>query len=155
MPAEDVLLSSKIRELEPDLALCVDPNTDVITAINLMRNHHTGCVVVCEDRRPIGVFTERDVLMKIAGEVSVRELPVKSFMTESPKTLGQDAALTDAVLVMDQGSYRHVPIVDDAGCVVGIISIQHLVTFLAELFPTEVLNLPPHPHQHIANRDGG
>jgi CBS-domain-containing membrane protein len=93
--------------------------------------------------------------MKIAGESSVGDLPVRVFMTESPKTLGRDAALGEVIVVMDHGSYRHIPIVDAAGRVEGIISIQHLVTFLAELFPTEVLNLPPRPHQHIASREGG
>ena len=155
MPAEAVLLSSKIRDLEPDPALCVDLDTPVIAAINLMRNQHTGCVVVCKNEQVVGVFTERDVLMKIAGDASARDLPVKVFMTESPKTLGRDAPLGEVIFVMDHGSYRHIPIVDGAGRVEGIISIQHLVTFLAELFPTEVLNLPPRPHQHIASQDGG
>jgi CBS domain-containing protein len=56
---------------------------------------------------------------------------------------------------MDQGSYRHLPLVDDSGRVEGIISIQDIIQYLAEGFPTEVLNLPPDPQAKSRSLDGG
>jgi CBS domain-containing protein len=156
MSVERILQDSKIRELLLAKPLCIEPDTPVSRAVQLMRRSDSGgCVVVCEAGRPVGIFTERDVLTKLAGEPAAGELPVSTFMTPSPTTLGRDAAIGEAILLMDNGSYRHIPIIDDAGAVEGIISIQHVVTFLAELYPTEVLNLPPRPDQYIANREGG
>jgi CBS domain-containing protein len=119
-----------------------------------MQQRKASCVLVCQDGRLEGIFTERDILKKIVGEKVSLDLPVKQFMTPSPTTVNIDARLGDAIILMDKGDYRHVPIVDDSGRIEGLISIQDIITYLAELFPTEVLNLPPRP-QHMPSREGG
>lgn len=152
---ETALLKSKIRDLEPSEPVCIEPGVTVMQAIQSMRRRGAGCVVICEQGRPVGIFTERDVLKKIAGEKVSLDSPVSRLMTEGPKTLTADNSLSDAIKLMNDGDYRHLPIVDAAGKVEGLISIQHIVRFLAELYPAEVLNLPPRPHQHMASREGG
>lgn len=148
-------MESKIRLIEPSAPVCVGRDTPVGEAIQAMREGSTGCVLVCEGERLVGIFTERDVLNKVAGENVSFDSPVSRFMTEDPKTLTADDSVTDAIRLMEGGDYRHVPIVTVSGIVGGLISIQHVVQFLAELYPTEVLNLPPRPHQHMASREGG
>jgi CBS domain-containing protein len=69
--------------------------------------------------------------------------------------LTADDRLSDAVLLMDQGDYRHVPIVDRDGMVEGMISIHNIIDFLAEIFPEEVLNLPPRTNQYMNTQEGG
>jgi hypothetical protein len=56
---------------------------------------------------------------------------------------------------MDEGDYRHIPIIDKEGRIESVISIQQIIQFLAELYPEEVLNLPPEPHQYMDSREGG
>ena len=71
---------------------------------------------MAENNRPVGVFSERDALLKLntaAAELSNR--PVSEFMTPKPQTLDTDARLAFAVQRMDMGAYRHLPIVDARG----------------------------------------
>jgi CBS domain-containing protein len=76
-------------------------------------------------------------------------------MTRDPKVLTADDYLSDAVLLMESGDYRHVPIVDGEGRVEGMISIHNIIDLLAEIFPEEVLNLPPRTNQYMTTREGG
>jgi CBS domain-containing protein len=154
MSVEAIILESKIRDLEPSAPVCILPDSTLAQAIESMQQRKASCVLVCQDGRLEGIFTERDILKKIVGEKVSLDLPVKQFMTPSPTTVNIDARLGDAIILMDKGDYRHVPIVDDSGRIEGLISIQDIITYLAELFPTEVLNLPPRP-QHMPSREGG
>jgi len=66
-------------------------------------------------------------------------------MTPSPETLRTKDPVAYALNKMSVGGFRHVPLVDDAGRPVGIVSAGDLVDFLVELCPEEILNLPPEP----------
>jgi CBS domain-containing protein len=63
-------------------------------------------------------------------------------------TLSKSDSLQSAINVMFEFNIRHVPLVDEFGQLSNVLSIRTLVNFLAELFPTEVFNLPPHPQIH-------
>ncbi|MCI0488294.1 MAG: CBS domain-containing protein [Blastocatellia bacterium] len=155
MSVREALRQTKIRELKPSSPACVDRTATLAEAIASMRGTSTGCVMVCEGQRVTGILTERDLVDKIVGEPVAFSSAVEEFMTRNPKTLTADASLDEAIRLMDQGDYRHLPVVDGAGGIEGIISIQHIIGFLAELFPTEVLNLPPRQNQYIDSREGG
>jgi CBS domain-containing protein len=155
MSVEVALRESKIRQLEPSQPVCVDSSATLAKAIESMRVCRSGYVLVCEGDRAIGIFTERDVLNKVVGEQVSLSSPVELFMTANPKTITADDSLGDAIRLMDEGDYRHLPVVDRTGRIQGMISIQDVIEFLAQLYPTEVLNLPPLPHQQIRSREGG
>ena len=78
-------------------------------------------------------------------------------MTADLKTLGRKEALGTAIHLMTGGGYRHLPLVDEDGRLAGVVSARDLILYLAELFPMEVYNLPPSPHQdqQIDSREGG
>ena len=81
-------------------------------------------------------------------------LPVEGVMTKNPKTLRMTDTVADAIVLMNQGSYRHIPIVDTNGSVQGIVSVRDVIKYLAEHYPYEVYNLPPDPHQIMRSPDG-
>jgi CBS domain-containing protein len=137
--------------------LSVTRKTSVAEAIRLMQEQHVGCILVQEADRLVGIFTERDVLNKVAGSVKdPAQTPVETVMTAEPEVLPVDASISFALNLMSEGGFRHLPLVDKAHRPVGMLSVKHVVRYLAELFPEEILNLPPQPELlHPGQIDGG
>jgi len=75
-------------------------------------------------------------------------------MTTDPKTLDLDQTIRDAIELMQTGRYRNVPLVDDLGNLMGVVRQQDIISYLAESFPEELLNLPPRPHQRMKASEG-
>ena len=76
-------------------------------------------------------------------------------MTPNPESLTLDNEIAWVLNLMAVGGFRHVPIVDDAGRPVAVFSVKDIVERLVELFPNDVLNLPPHPGKNIARTREG
>jgi CBS domain-containing protein len=150
-------LQEPIQVLPFASPLCVTRTTSVAEAIRLMQAQHVGCVLVQEADRLVGIFTERDVLNKVAGSGQDPTLtPVDTVMTADPEVLPVEAPISFALNLMSEGGFRHLPLVDEAHRPVGMLSVKHVVHYLAELFPEEVLNLPPQPELlHPGQIDGG
>jgi CBS domain-containing protein len=155
MPIEATLKETRIRDLKPPEAACVSLGATLAEALASMRARKAGCVLACEGDRLVGILTERDVLRKIAGEQLSLDSMVADFMSSGPHTLTGDDPVGDAIRMMYEGDYRHIPIIDKRGRVEAVISIQEIIQFLAELYPEEVLNLPSDPHQYMDSREGG
>jgi CBS domain-containing protein len=140
-------LQRPIRDL-PNLGpvvACVRHAT-VRQAIEAMQQRHIGYVLVVEQDRVLGIFTERDVLTKVAGrDVDIDRVQVEKLMTPNPECLGVEDELVYALNQMSLGGYRHIPLLDDAGHPTGVVAMRHIVDYLVSLFPRDVLNLPPAP----------
>jgi CBS domain-containing protein len=72
-------------------------------------------------------------------------VPVAECMTPNPVVVGRKEPIGAAVRRMETGGYRHLPVVDEAGGLVGVLSVKRIVHYLAEHFPATVYNLPPDP----------
>lgn len=134
----------------------VPPGTSLAKCLRAIQRTGTGdSVFVCDaDDRLLGVLTERDIFGEIvAGQVDL-EQPVESLMTTEPRTLDLDQTIRDAIELMQTGRYRNVPLVDDAGRLVGVVRQVDILKYLAESFPEELLNLPPRPHQRMKEPEG-
>jgi CBS domain-containing protein len=113
-------------------------STTVIAAARLMRESHVGAVIVVEDGKLAGVFTERDALFRVIAEGrDVQTTQLAEVMTRDPRTIHPDKPFPDALHVMYEGGFRHVPVVED-GRPVGMISArdalgQELEDFIYEL----------------------
>ena len=78
------------------------------------------------------IFSERDALLKLGTDAaSLGDHPVSEFMTANPKTLRADAKIAFAVRHMDQGGFRHLPIVNDANEPVGVLSVRDILRYVA------------------------
>src|SRR3977135_4438522 len=130
------------------------PFTPLSQAIEAMKNDEGGCVIISDDGRVAGIFTERDLLTKVLGEEVDLESPVSQWMQPAVETLSSEATIGDAVRLMNEKSFRNIPLVKQ-GELVGSISVFDIITYLAECYPKETMNLPPLPKQVMDTVDGG
>jgi CBS domain-containing protein len=135
--------------------IVVERGTSVLNAAKLMQKEHVGCVLVVEKGKLDGIFTERDILMKVVGTGSdLTKTKVEDVMTTNPETLQPDDVLAYALNYMRVGGYRHVPVVDEQERPVGVVSVKNIVDYLADYFPQDVLSLPPRPIRTTKEREG-
>ena len=123
-------------------------------AIALMQSRRVGCVIVTEHGKPIGIFTERDVLTKVLGKRIDRKTPIAKVMTSPPRVMEDGYSVAEIIRTMHHGGFRHMPVVDASGRLKGVVSVKRIVEYLVEHFPTAVFNLPPEPGQKQLAREG-
>ncbi|MEQ8789223.1 MAG: CBS domain-containing protein [Pirellulaceae bacterium] len=127
------LLRDRVSALRPKPPIFVAPATPVRDVLNKLLEQGIGCVLVVEDQKLVGIFSERDALMRVGTEIdTLGDKPVSEFMTTSVETLKPTAKLAFAVQRMDVGGFRHVPVVDDGGNPIGIISVRDILSYLTE-----------------------
>ncbi|HEX8843123.1 MAG TPA: CBS domain-containing protein [Pyrinomonadaceae bacterium] len=147
--------NDSVTLLETDDFVCIRSDTPLTEAIEQMKKDEGGCAIVCDEGgRVVGIFTERDLLNKVIGKEVDMNSPVSSVMSAAVATLSTDATIGDAVRVMDEKSYRNVPLVRE-GRLIGSISVFDVITYLAESYPKETMNLPPVPAQVMDTPEGG
>jgi CBS domain-containing protein len=150
------IADERLRVLSRRQPVTVPPGTSLADCVRAIQRTGTGdSVFVCDaSGRLIGVLTERDIFGRIVGgAIDLRE-PVETLMTTQPRTLDLDDTIRDAIVLMRTGRYRNVPMVDEAGSLVGVVRQADIIKFLAESFPEELLNLPPRPHQRMQEPEG-
>lgn len=151
------LTEERLRVLSRRQPVTVRPGTQLAECLRAIQRSGTGdSVFVCEpDGRLTGVLTERDIFGQIVGGRVDLNQPVEQLMTREPRTLDLDDTIRDAIVLMQTGRYRNVPLVDAGGRLVGVVRQSDIISYLAELFPEELLNLPPRPHQRMKAAEGG
>ncbi len=105
--------------------------------------------------RLVGIFTERDVMRKVIDVPGMLEKPVDDVMTTDPITIGPDASAADALRLMEKNHFRNLPIVDGSGRLLGIMTHQAIIDYLADRYPVEVLNRPIDPERFPRRAEGG
>ena len=146
----------RLRVLSRRQPVTVLPGTSLAECVRAIQRTGTGdSVFVCDAAgRLMGVLTERDVFGQIVvGAIDLKR-PVETLMTTDPKTLDLDQTIRDAIVLMQTGRYRNVPVVDATGHLVGVVRQSDIIRYLAESFPEALLNLPPRPHQRMKEPEG-
>jgi len=144
----------KVSILPTDDYVAVSPFTPLSQAIEAMKNDEGGCVIVSDDGRVAGIFTERDLLTRILGENVDLESPIKDWMQPTVETLSPEATIGDAVRLMNERGFRNIPLVKN-GELKGSISVFDIIIYLAECYPKATMNLPPLSAQVMDTIDGG
>ena len=151
----EAILNAPIRALEPKPAVSVPESTTVREAIRIMLEQRIGAVLVVRNGRAVGIFTERDVLQRVVLSGLDQARPVSDVMTPDPETLDLDDGIAFALNRMILGGFRHIPIVDDSGAPVAVLSQREMVSFVVALLPARIMNLPPEPRLEARSADGG
>ena len=113
-----------IRTIIENQEILTAPST-VRDAARLMKQHKTGALLVCDKRRLVGVFTERDALFRVtAEECDPKTTLLADVMTPNPRTIGADKPLGHALHMMYEGGFRNVPVVEN-GRLIGLVSAHH------------------------------
>jgi CBS domain-containing protein len=107
----------------------VEPSTDVDEAIRRMHADGTDCVLVVDGGRLVGIFTDRDAVLKVAG-TSLGDRSIGGLMTRDPVVLRHDETIAVAINKMAVGGFRHIPIVED-GRPTGVVSAKDVFRHLA------------------------
>ena len=144
----------RVSVLPTDDYVAVSPYTPLSQAIEVMKKDEGGCVIVSHDGRVAGIFTERDLLTKVLAENVDLESPISKWMQPAVETLSPEATIGEAVRLMNERSFRNIPLVK-RGELVGSISVFDIITYLAECYPKATMNLPPLPAQVMDTVDGG
>lgn len=133
---EHSITTDLLSSLDLPTPECLPAHTSVADAIQLMRDQRVGCVLITDERQRLtGIFTERDVLYRIAGKV--RELasePVGRHMTRNPTTLPPWATIAHALHLQSVHGFRHIPVVDQDGRPVGVVSFRRIGQFIEEIW---------------------
>jgi CBS domain-containing protein len=111
--ADDTGFSVSVSNIRVSRARAVTPDTTVADAIAAVTAEASGGIVVVEDGRLAGVFTDRDVLKRVAGVEGALERPVREFMTPDPVVVREDDTMAVVLNKMGAGGFRHVPLARD------------------------------------------
>lgn len=143
-----------VSRVHPTRPRHVAPAQSVAEAVRLMQQERVGCLLVCQEDKLVGIFTERDLLRKVLAADKPLSLPISDCMTPNPVVVHPKDPIATAVRRMEEGGYRHLPVVDEAGRPVGMLSVKRIVHYLVEHFPSTIYNLPPEPGAVPLEREG-
>ena len=143
-----------VSRLHPTPPRQVRPTQTVAEAVAVMRQAEVGCLLVVSGIRLVGIFTERDLMRRVLAARAALARPVADFMTPNPVCVHPKDPIGLAVRRMEEGGYRHLPVVDESGRPVGVLSVKRIVHYLAEHFPGTVFNQPPDPGAVSHEREG-
>ena len=146
-----------VRNLKLRKPITLDVDEPLQHAITIMKSKQFGCVLVtAKGSKLAGILTEHDILTKALGEGrDYNEVRVREVMTPEPESVQAGDSVAFVMNAMHVGGYRHVPVVDEHGVPVAVVSVKDIVGFIVENFPEEILNLPPTPPRRAPQADGG
>ena len=114
-----------IREVMTKQLVTVEPATSVAAAVTVMGMQRVGAVLVIENGRLEGIFTERDLVRGLSYDIGASSEPVAQWMTRNPVTVGPEASVEEALEIMLAGHFRHLPVLEGES-LVGVVSIRDL-----------------------------
>jgi CBS domain-containing protein len=142
------------------IVVFVGQDDSIVDAAKLMREHHTGSVVVVEDVqrgavKPVGMITDRDLVVEVlAEEVEVDSVSVKDVMTSDPVVAQEGDSLSGTLKRMRARGVRRVPVVDGEEKIVGVLSVDDVISLLAsELEDIDSLILREQKHERESRVD--
>ncbi|MEK7693463.1 MAG: CBS domain-containing protein [Chloroflexota bacterium] len=151
---EEIFQTDPISSLGLPSPVSIGRDASVGAALAAVQKHGRGYVLVVENGRPVGIMSEREVLMRIVARDVKYDENVDTYMSHAPETLTSKDPIATAIRMMNEGGEGNIPIVDGSGLAVAVLRTIDIIHFLAEAFPAQLLNLPPRPHQMIPEPEG-
>ncbi|MEM1873875.1 MAG: CBS domain-containing protein [Acidilobaceae archaeon] len=125
--ASPIAITSEISRLLKRPPVYVHQSVSVRDAVLTMYRENVGSILVVDERGMlVGIFTERDLVRIVALGVSL-ETPISEVMTVNPVSVKANARIVDVVEIMVEKRIRHVPVVDEMGRPVGVVSVRDIV----------------------------
>jgi CBS domain-containing protein len=129
----------------PKRVITADPDCHLSEIAALMEEHGVGTVVITERERPVGIITDRDLALELGTGRAVRYEPVRVVMTGGITTIGCHEGILAATRRVSESGVRRLPIVDEDGRLVGLVSLDDLLLLLGR----EIGNLAAGVRQEI------
>ena len=131
------VMADNLSQLERDDPICVGPDTPALEVARLMKDSNSGCALVLDASKLIGIFTEHDVLLWMTASptdsslANAAEVTVKELMSPNPETLQEKDSVAEALNKMSLGRYRHIPFKKSDGNY-SIASIKSVLKYIAQ-----------------------
>lgn len=119
MPSVAEVMSRQLTWLEPEAT--------VAEAAGVMAARRVGSILIMEGGRLSGIFTERDIVRALSHDIHAPHDPIRDWMTRGPRSIAPDQPHEEAIRLMTEGNFRHLPVTDETGTVVGMLSMRDLV----------------------------
>jgi CBS domain-containing protein len=112
-------------------------NATVEEVVAVMVENNIGSIVIVEGKRPIGIFTERDLLKKVVPKkMDVSRTLISSIMTPNPVCIDTSTSIHKIMAAMRLGKFRHLVVTHPDGSLKGVVSIKDVLTFLTDQLNT-------------------
>ena len=125
------VMEDNLGRLDQDESIAVAPETPALDVAQLMKNSNSGCALVVEGGKLVGIFTEHDVLKRVTGGGSLNAVTVKELMSANPETLNEKDSVAEALNKMSLGRYRHIPFKKSDGTF-AVASIRSVLKYIAQ-----------------------
>lgn len=145
MAIADALGEITVSELDLTRYVAAGPSDAVKETVQAMRDSNLAIACVVSDDELVGIFTQRDVLMRVIGRRQVCDHPIGEEMTVTVRTMRADQTVADGLTIMRQWWVRSVPVLDGDGHLVGSLSWYTVMKTIAELLgqPTDPTTTEP------------
>ena len=151
-----ISLNDPLSSLTQEKFIVLNEQATLRDAIDSMQKYHIGCILLENNHKITGIFTERDIVQHIVGNRhNLEKECVADYMTKSPDVLHFQDPIAFALNKMISGGYRHIPIVDKEEKPIGIIAMQDIINHLGDYFFDDIVNLPHTPLRDQTQREGG
>jgi CBS domain-containing protein len=121
-----------VQDLAREDVVTVERDTGVTQISKTMNDEHVGSIVVVEDGKPVGIVTDRTIALAVAQEDDLGSLTAEDLMSEDPRTVSADTEAYELAVQFGESKVRRLPVVDDDGQLVGIVSLDDLIATSAE-----------------------
>ena len=130
------VMEDNLNQLDRDDPICVAPETPALEVTRRMKDSNSGCALVVDGPKLIGIFTEHDVLLRLAANPetlssSNQSVPVRDLMSLNPETLDEKDSVAEALNKMSLGRYRHIPFKRADGSY-AVASIKSVLKYIAQ-----------------------
>jgi CBS domain-containing protein len=120
----------KLNEVVTRSVVTARPEETLAAVALRMQEHNVGTVVVVEDRRPVGIITDRDLALSLGAREVSRQAPAREVMTRHVLAIPEDKGIYTASQFMRERQVRRLPVVDREDRLVGIVTLDDLLLFL-------------------------
>ena len=125
------VMADNLSRLDQDQTISVAPETPALDVTELMKNSNSGCALVIDGGKLVGIFTEHDVLKRVSGAGDLGTAIVKELMSPNPETLHEKDSVAEALNKMSLGRYRHIPFQKADGAY-AVASIRSVLKYIAQ-----------------------
>jgi len=124
-----------LKDILTPRLVTVDPNDKVSKAAEVMEQEDVGCVLVLDNGRPRGVLTDRDIVIRcIAKNIDVDDCTVENIMSEALEVVRDGDGIFECIETMRKAGVRRLPVVNERGEAVGIVSFGDILAVLSKEF---------------------
>jgi CBS domain-containing protein len=111
-------------------------------ALVLLKSTKSGSVIVCsDDGMIVGIFTERDFILKVADTFEEKKnQSISNFMTNNPIVETSECTIAHALTLMSEGGFRNLPIIDSNNKPIGVLAIKDVTDYIVKKFIDKLLN---------------